>query len=64
MADQISSSGELRVTFAIKNPSKHDDAFKLSVPVSATVADIQARICKEYEGNPSPSLQTVGAAAA
>jgi hypothetical protein len=55
-----SASEEPLVTFTIKNPSKHEaDAFKLVVPLSATLADIQRRIAAEYDGNPSPQLQTV-----
>lgn len=53
------------VTFTLKNPSKSDaEAFKLTVPLSATIADIQRRIAAEYDGNPSPKLQTVGTVAA
>ncbi len=60
MADSSSGSQEPLVTFTIKNPSKHDaDAFKLTVPLSATLADIQRRIAAEYDGNPAPQRQTV-----
>jgi hypothetical protein len=56
------SCQEPQVSFTIKNPSKHDaDAFKLTVPLSATLADIQRRIEAEYDGNPSPNVQTVRA---
>lgn len=55
-----SASEEPLITFTIKNPSKHEaDAFRLCVPLSATLADIQRRIAAEYDGNPSPQLQTV-----
>lgn len=55
-----SASEEPLVTFTIKNPSKQEaDAFRLCVPLSATLADIQRRIAAEYDGNPSPQLQTV-----
>lgn len=55
-----SASEEPLVTFTIKNPSKHEaDAFKLKVPLSATLADIQRRIAAEYDGNPSAQLQTL-----
>lgn len=56
----MSGQEEPQITFTIKNPSKHEsDAFKLCVPLSATLADVQRRIAAEYDGNPSPSLQTV-----
>jgi hypothetical protein len=62
MASSTTGSHEPQVSFTIKNPSKHDaDAFKLTVPLSATLADIQRRIEAEYDGNPSPNLQTVRA---
>lgn len=63
MADSVNGSKEPLLTFTIKNPSKHDaDAFKLTVPLSATLADIQRRIEAEYDGNPSPQRQTVSPA--
>lgn len=62
MADSANGSNEPQVTFTIKNPSKHEaDAFKLTVPLSATLADIQRRITAEYDGNPPPQSQTVSA---
>lgn len=62
---KMSGDSVPEVTFTLKNPSKSDaEAFKLTVPVSATIADIQRRIAAEYDGNPSPKLQTVGAVAA
>lgn len=62
MASPSVASPDQLVTFTIKNPSKHDaDAFKLTVPLSATLADIQRRIAAEYDGNPAPHLQTVRA---
>lgn len=48
-----------QVTFLIKNPSKHDDSFTLSVPLSSSLADIQRKLAEEYEGKPSPGTQTV-----
>lgn len=54
---------EQLVTFVIKNPSKHQDSFSLSVPSNASLADIQRKIADEYEGKPSPSSQTVRLAA-
>jgi hypothetical protein len=60
MANTPNGSADPEVTFTIKNPSKHD-AFKLTVPLSATLADIKGRIAAEYDGNPSPNQQTVRA---
>lgn len=47
------------IEFIIKNPSKPEDNFKLTVAVESTLADIQRKISETYHGKPDPSLQTV-----
>lgn len=50
------------IQLQIKNPSKNAD-FQLSVPASATVGDVKARLQSVYPGAPDPSTLTVGQAA-
>ena len=47
-----------KVAFVVKNPSKCED-FRLSVPLEATLAELQQLIAQGYEGQPEPSSQTV-----
>ncbi|KAK9830271.1 hypothetical protein WJX72_010725 [[Myrmecia] bisecta] len=54
----IPDSEEVEIN--IKNPARSSaPEFKVKVPVSATVADLKARLQRDYTGNPHPSLQTI-----
>lgn len=48
------------VVLSVKNPSKLNYNFEVTVPLDATVGELQQRIAALYEGNPPANEQTVG----
>ena len=53
------ADGDDEIVFLIKNPSKSEDNFKLTVSLESTLADVQRLLSELYEGKPAPERQTV-----
>lgn len=55
----MAGSSDQDVTLIVKNPTRTEYDFKLTVNTGSTLLDLQKALQQTYDGKPDPACQTV-----